>query len=85
MDAGMWTPGVVNTNVWIDENANGTKQNNEANLGGFKVGMYETNGDPLLYPAGHPNAGQPVTGVTSSGNGIASLYMPAKPKCVSQI
>ncbi len=77
VDAGMWTPGVVKANVWMDANANGTKQGNEESVWGFEVQMFETNGNPVLYPAGHKKSGDPVVGYTSCGNGIAELYMPA--------
>ena len=48
VDAGMWAPGSVTTNVWDDQNANSTKQNNEPGIESVTVKLYSDVDDVLL-------------------------------------
>jgi hypothetical protein len=84
IDAGMWTPGSVETFVW--EDIDGDKnQNGEYGLGvnGVLVKLLNADFTPVIYPAGHPNSGNPVNTLTANhpttGNpGYAMLdYLPA--------
>lgn len=78
VDAGLWAPGVVQSQVWLDANGNGSKQGSEDGLFGVRVNMLENDGStPVTYPAGHPDAGDAVTGLTQCGNGLVNLYIPA--------
>ncbi|MEM7573190.1 MAG: SdrD B-like domain-containing protein, partial [Bacteroidota bacterium] len=76
-DAGLWTPGRVEARVWDDRDGNGRQnEGSGANLDGVVVNLLNASNNPVLYPNGHINGGNPVTGVTSGG--IALLdYVPA--------
>lgn len=73
IDAGFWSPGQVETEVWDDQNGDGKRQNSEPPLGGVVVSLLYADNSLVL----NPSSGLPVTG-TSDVAGIALLsYVPA--------
>ncbi|MEL7377669.1 MAG: SdrD B-like domain-containing protein, partial [Bacteroidota bacterium] len=76
-DAGLFVPGTVLTYVWDDRNGDGRQNDNEPGVSGVDVHLLDANNQPIVYPAGHTNAGQQVM-ATTGGNGEALLdYAPA--------
>jgi hypothetical protein len=76
VDAGLWSPGEIQAQVFEDENGNRQKDASEEGVFGFKVQLMETNNQPAKYPVGHPNANADIIGITDC-DGVASLYLPA--------
>jgi 5-hydroxyisourate hydrolase-like protein (transthyretin family) len=79
VDAGLWKPGTLEAFVWQDIDNDGN-QSGEGGLGvtGVTVKLLESNSTPVVYPAGHPKAGQEVSAITSCTDGKALLdYVPA--------
>jgi protocatechuate 3,4-dioxygenase beta subunit len=76
VDAGMWAPGLVRSQVFFDNNSNGIKNGNEDGLFGFEVSLLELNKSTVEYPPSHPQAGQEVKGTTDC-DGFVDLYLPA--------
>ena len=73
VDAGVWSPGEIETFVWHDLNGNGRQNNNEPGVAGVTVNLLYNNNTPVIDPA----TGLAVTAVTAS-DGIARLtYVPA--------
>ncbi|MDJ0754720.1 MAG: SdrD B-like domain-containing protein [Ardenticatenaceae bacterium] len=72
VDAGLWSPGQVEAEVWLDANGDGKQQNSEAPIAGVTTNLLYANNTPVLDPDGNP-----VTAVTDS-SGVATLsYVPA--------
>ena len=78
VDAGMWTPGSITTNVWDDRNANSTKQNNEPGIENVTVELYNDADNTLLdTKLTDANGNATFNGVPANRKLYLKYYTPA--------